>query len=178
MPFEEVQLTTPDGVKIRAYIIPARRQVVPLHELRGLNSKQVFERGIKEQVTWEAEKDSDDAIEVSGTKSGQEADGQSTPSPVRRLSCSTPTPATSGTAFLWLASLFLSSAATVLCLATGGESSHGGLTSADLDFSYGLSEGTPSEHGECAETGQLLVLMFPGIRVDAAVRRLDCRVGS
>ncbi|BEJ17657.1 hypothetical protein CspHIS471_0610580 [Cutaneotrichosporon sp. HIS471] len=38
LPYEDVTLTTPDGLRIKAFMIPARQRVVPLHELRGLNN--------------------------------------------------------------------------------------------------------------------------------------------
>lgn len=65
MPYEDVTLKTPDGIKIYAYVIPARERVVPLIELRGLKAAQMKERGATEQAAWNAVKDTKDAVEVS-----------------------------------------------------------------------------------------------------------------
>jgi hypothetical protein len=65
LPYEDVTITTPDSVRIKGYVIPARRRVVPLHELRGLDAKGMRERGAVEQEAWQAEKESEDAVEVS-----------------------------------------------------------------------------------------------------------------
>lgn len=67
LPYEDVALKTSDGVSIRAYVIPVRRRVVPLEELRGLSQKRIRERGMLEQEEWAKVKDSDDAIEVRWT---------------------------------------------------------------------------------------------------------------
>lgn len=64
LPYEEVKLTTPDGLTIRGYVIPARRNPVPLSELRGLSSSAIAQRGTAEQVAWMTEKDTEGAIEV------------------------------------------------------------------------------------------------------------------
>lgn len=68
MPYEDVTLTTPDGLKIRAYVIPARERVVPLHDLRGLNSTKLKERGLAEAAEWDAVKDSVDALEYARSR--------------------------------------------------------------------------------------------------------------
>lgn len=151
MPYEDVTLTTPDGLKIKAYVIPARERVVPLYELRGLKTSQLKERGAAEEAAWNAIKDTKDALEVGriGCELGKSAD-VSMPSLALRLSCSTPMlVGTLGTALLItgnlghripLARKFVSELhCNVFMLSYRG---------------YGLSEGTPSE---------------AGIKIDAAV---------
>lgn len=64
MPFDDITLTTPDGLKLKAYVIPARQRVVPLNELRGMSQRQMAERGQSETVSWELEKGTKAAMDV------------------------------------------------------------------------------------------------------------------
>lgn len=64
LPYEDVTITTPDKVRIKAYVIPARRRVVPLESLRGLSAAQMRELGKGENEAWDEVKDTEDAIEV------------------------------------------------------------------------------------------------------------------
>lgn len=57
LPFEDVTLTTSDGLRLKAYFIPARERVVPLHELKGLQPAQMRERGEAEMRAWNEIKD-------------------------------------------------------------------------------------------------------------------------
>ncbi|BEI88559.1 uncharacterized protein CcaverHIS019_0112770 [Cutaneotrichosporon cavernicola] len=68
LPYEDVTLATPDGLRIKAYVIPARQRVVPLHELRGLNSAQLKDRGESELAAWDQVKDSADALEYARSR--------------------------------------------------------------------------------------------------------------
>ncbi|WOO77310.1 Protein bem46 [Vanrija pseudolonga] len=63
LPYEDVTITTPDKVRIKAYVIPARKRVVPLESLRGLSAVQMRELGKGENEAWEEVKDTEDAIE-------------------------------------------------------------------------------------------------------------------
>lgn len=149
MPYEDVTLKTPDGLKIKAYVIPARERVIPLAELRGLESSQMKERGAVEQAAWDAVKDTTDALEVRTVRNDKLLMG-STLNLAPRSSCSTPTPVgtdrkpdlTAGNFGhrIPLARKFVSELhCNVFMLSYRG---------------YGLSEGTPSE---------------AGIKIDAAV---------
>ena len=64
LPYEDVTLTTPDHVKIKAYVIPARRRFVPTEELQAMSAKERKERGEKEIEAWAEEMGKEDAIEV------------------------------------------------------------------------------------------------------------------
>ncbi|KLT44985.1 alpha/beta-hydrolase [Cutaneotrichosporon oleaginosum] len=68
MPYEDVTLTTPDGLKIRAYVIPARERIVALHELRGLDSAKLKQRGMEEAAAWDAVKDTSEAVEYARSR--------------------------------------------------------------------------------------------------------------
>ncbi|GMK57417.1 hypothetical protein CspeluHIS016_0402510 [Cutaneotrichosporon spelunceum] len=68
LPFEDVALTTPDGVRLRAYVIPARTRVVPLHELRGLSAAELTARGETELAAWDAVKRNPDAVEYARSR--------------------------------------------------------------------------------------------------------------
>lgn len=50
-------IKTPDGLKIKGYVIPVREKVVPLSELRGLNAQQMREKGDSESKEWDLVKD-------------------------------------------------------------------------------------------------------------------------
>lgn len=61
LPYEDVTIKTPDGLKIKGYVIPVRERVVPLSDLRGLNQQQMREKGDAETEEWEKVKDTDAA---------------------------------------------------------------------------------------------------------------------
>ena len=65
LPYEDVTLTTPDHVKIKAYVIPARQRFVPTEELQAMSAKERKERGEKEVEAWAEEMGKEDTIEVS-----------------------------------------------------------------------------------------------------------------
>jgi hypothetical protein len=65
MPYEDVTLTTPDGVRIKGYVIPARRKPVGKEEWMGLSGVERKERGEKEMMDWVEEMGDDQAISVS-----------------------------------------------------------------------------------------------------------------
>jgi hypothetical protein len=64
LPYEDVTITTPDDIKIKGYVIPARQRVIPLAELRGLDARGMRERGGLEQAAWVEEKNTEDAVQV------------------------------------------------------------------------------------------------------------------
>ena len=66
LPYEDVTLTTSDGLKLKAYVIPARRRFIPTHEMQAMSSKERKERAEKEVEAWAEEMGGDDALEVSG----------------------------------------------------------------------------------------------------------------
>ena len=64
LPFEDVTITCADGVKVKAYVIPARRRFMGTAELRSL-SKEDFKRRAQEEVElWTREMGTEDAVEV------------------------------------------------------------------------------------------------------------------
>lgn len=64
-PYEDVTLTCSDGVKIKAYVIMARRKPLMVSELRGLSLAERKERAQMEMEAWAQEMSDEKAIEVS-----------------------------------------------------------------------------------------------------------------
>ncbi|KAL7423268.1 bem46 protein, variant [Cryptotrichosporon argae] len=52
LPYEHVTLTTRDGIRIRAYVIPARRDALALHTLRAMSGEQVRAEGERRIREW------------------------------------------------------------------------------------------------------------------------------
>lgn len=69
LPYEDVTITTHDGVKIKGYVIPARRRFIPTHELQSMSSTERKERGEKEVEAWTEEMGNEDALEVGHSES-------------------------------------------------------------------------------------------------------------
>lgn len=63
LPYEDVSLNTADSVKIKAYVIPARRRPVQLSEWRVLSKQEQKARSVKEIDDWTREMGEDDAVE-------------------------------------------------------------------------------------------------------------------
>ncbi|WWD09875.1 hypothetical protein V865_008004 [Kwoniella europaea PYCC6329] len=68
MPYEDITLTTRDKVKIKAYVIPARRNPVVADQLRSLNHKQRMELGDREMEKWLEEMGDEKAIEYAKSR--------------------------------------------------------------------------------------------------------------
>lgn len=64
-PYEDVTLTCSDGVKIKAYVIMARRKPLMMSELRGLSPAERKEKAQMEMEAWAQEMGDEKAIEVS-----------------------------------------------------------------------------------------------------------------
>jgi hypothetical protein len=67
--YEDVTLTTSDNVKLKAYVIPARRRNTSLDDMRGMTMKQREQIGEKAVEEWMAEMGKEDAVEVSKSDS-------------------------------------------------------------------------------------------------------------
>jgi hypothetical protein len=65
MAYEDITLTTSDSIKIKAYVIPARRNVKSREEMMGLSASQREEVGKEAMDEWVKEMGDDDEIEVS-----------------------------------------------------------------------------------------------------------------
>ena len=65
LPYEDVTLTTSDLLKIRGYVIPARRTFISTPEIQAMSAKERKERAEKEAEAWTAEMGTDEAINVS-----------------------------------------------------------------------------------------------------------------
>ncbi|WWC60875.1 uncharacterized protein I303_103451 [Kwoniella dejecticola CBS 10117] len=68
MPYEDITLTTRDQVKIKAYLIPARRNPIPTDQLRHLTQKQREELGEREMEKWLEEIGDEKAIEYAKSR--------------------------------------------------------------------------------------------------------------
>lgn len=64
MAYEDITLTTSDSVKIKAYLIPARRNVNSREKLFGLSASEREEMGKKAMDEWVEEMGDDDAVKV------------------------------------------------------------------------------------------------------------------
>lgn len=64
-PYEDVTLTCSDGIKIKAYVIMARKKPLMLSELRGLTPTERKERAQYEMEAWAQEMGDEKAIGVS-----------------------------------------------------------------------------------------------------------------
>jgi len=66
LPYEDVTITTQDGLKLKAYVIPARKQFISTHEMQTMSSEERKERADKEVEAWMEEMGKEDALDVSG----------------------------------------------------------------------------------------------------------------
>jgi hypothetical protein len=64
MAYEDITLTTSDNLAIKAYMIPARRNVKSREEMMGLSASQREEVGKEALGEWIKEMGEDDAFEV------------------------------------------------------------------------------------------------------------------
>jgi len=64
LPYEDVTLTTSDHVKIKAYVIPARRRPILLAEMQKMTTADMVDRGKKEMEVWAKEIAEEDAVVV------------------------------------------------------------------------------------------------------------------
>lgn len=65
MAYEDITLTTSDAVKIKAYLIPARRGVNSREKLYGLSASEREDLGKQAMDDWVKEMADEDAVEVS-----------------------------------------------------------------------------------------------------------------
>ena len=65
LPYEDVTLTTSDGVEIKGYVIPARRNQVSTETLKELKRAEQQAIAEKEVADWTKEMETDEAIDVS-----------------------------------------------------------------------------------------------------------------
>lgn len=65
LPYEDVTLTTPDGLKIKGYVIPARKTFVPSMEVNSMGMADRKKRGLEETEKWAEEIGTQEAIDVS-----------------------------------------------------------------------------------------------------------------
>ncbi|ORX40152.1 Alpha/Beta hydrolase protein [Kockovaella imperatae] len=68
LPYEDVKLTTSDGVKIRAYVIPARRKQISTEDLKMASPSARKEIAEKEVADWTEEMGQDEAIEYAKSR--------------------------------------------------------------------------------------------------------------
>lgn len=66
MPYEDITLTTSDGLKVKAYFIPARRNPRGTWEIQSLPKGEQKAAMDKEVEDWEEEGKRPEAIKVSG----------------------------------------------------------------------------------------------------------------
>lgn len=64
MAYEDITLQTSDKLKIKAYFIPARKNVKSREEMKGLSASQREEVGKEALEEWVKEMGEDDAFEV------------------------------------------------------------------------------------------------------------------
>jgi hypothetical protein len=64
LPYEDATLTTPDNVKIKAYVIPARRRFLATADLQTMSSEERKERTKAEVEKWTEEMGNEDAVAV------------------------------------------------------------------------------------------------------------------
>jgi hypothetical protein len=64
MAYEDITLTTSDSVKIKAYLIPARRNVNSKEKLGRMTATEREQLGKKAMDEWVQEMGDDDAVEV------------------------------------------------------------------------------------------------------------------
>ena len=64
MAYEDITLTTSDSIKIKAYVIPARKNTKSRQEMMGLSPSQREEVGKEAMDEWVKEMGEDDALEV------------------------------------------------------------------------------------------------------------------
>lgn len=74
LPYEDVTLTTPDNLKIKAYVIPARKHFVSTVELQQMGKEERKKRMDEEIEDWAEEMGKEDAAEVSETQSAPDRD--------------------------------------------------------------------------------------------------------
>lgn len=65
MAYEDVTLLTSDSIKIKAYVIPARRNIKSKEEMMGMSPAQRDELGKEAMDEWVKEMGEDETIEVS-----------------------------------------------------------------------------------------------------------------
>ncbi|WVQ72842.1 hypothetical protein IAR50_002403 [Cryptococcus sp. DSM 104548] len=117
-PYEDVTLTTPDGLKIKAYVIPARRRPLGMEEIRVLRKEDRRKRAEEEMEKWAEEMGDEKAISYA----------KSRPTVI----------------------IFHANAGNMghrVLLARNFNVEHGCNVFMLSYRGYGLSEGTPSEHG-------------------------------
>ncbi|TYJ58915.1 hypothetical protein B9479_000348 [Cryptococcus floricola] len=117
-PYEDVTLTTSDGINIKAYVIPARRHPLSMSDIRALKKEDRRARAEEEMIKWAAEMGDEKSISYAKSR---------------------PT--------------------VVMFHANAGNMGHRVLLARNFNVDhrcnvfmlsyrgYGLSEGTPSEHG-------------------------------
>ena len=64
LPYEDIKMTTDDGVQIRGYIIPARRRQISTDQLKAMSPIQRKEVAEKEVAEWAEEMGDEKAVEV------------------------------------------------------------------------------------------------------------------
>ena len=64
LPYEDVTLTCSDGVKVKAFVIPARKHFIPTDQLKSLPRDQWKARLEKEVDDWSREMGTEDAIQA------------------------------------------------------------------------------------------------------------------
>ncbi|KAK8858520.1 hypothetical protein IAR55_002747 [Kwoniella newhampshirensis] len=67
-PYEDVSLTCPDGVKVRAYVIPARIKPLSAQEIRSMGTEERKERASKEMEIWAEEMGNEKATEYAQSR--------------------------------------------------------------------------------------------------------------
>jgi hypothetical protein len=76
LPYEDVTLTTPDNLRIKAYVIPARKHFVSTVELQQMGKEERKKRMDQEIESWAEEMGKEDAAEVSETQSAPDRDNR------------------------------------------------------------------------------------------------------
>lgn len=66
LPYEDVTLTTPDKLNIKAYVIPARRTYIPTPQLQAMSPAERVEACKRETESWAEEMGTEEAVKVSG----------------------------------------------------------------------------------------------------------------
>lgn len=66
LPYEDVTITTSDKVRIKGYVIPARRTYISTPEIQAMSPQERVKRSAEETEKWAEEIGTEEAIKVSG----------------------------------------------------------------------------------------------------------------
>lgn len=64
LPYEDVTITTSDKVKVKGYVIPARRTYISTPEIQRMSPEERVKRAAEETEKWAEEVGTDEAVKV------------------------------------------------------------------------------------------------------------------